>query len=213
MAKKAAHPYHYSQEKNTLQVLIDWLVPGLILFGYYQFYNFGKINPSEMVKTSGLMAITLLSLTLIIGPLTKLIPSLESLKSHRKLWGLLSFLFLFIHLLLVVNFYMKWNLLALINPANPKFPGLFTGVLAFIILLIVSLTSNKTAIKSLDPKVWKLIQTTSYLALILAVAHFYLMEQVNGVLVIKRDLGKITFGFAVVTVVARLLSPLIPKIK
>ena len=200
-----SHPYHYSVDKNLIQHLIDWGIPiGLFLL-YFNFYNFGKFNPSEMVKTSGLLAIALLALTLVVGPAARFFPALDILKAHRKFWGVTSFLFVVLHLSLVVIFYLKWNLMALVNPANPKFLGLTAGVLAFMILLLVTLTSNRKALKHLDPKLWKAIQTTSYIALILAVGHFYLMEQVNWVLVIKRLLGQITFWFAFLVIIIRLI--------
>lgn len=207
------HPYHISIDKNLTQHLIDWGVPiGLFLF-YFLFYNYGKISPSEMVKTSGLMAISLLALTLLIGPLARFVGAVDSLKAHRKFWGISSFLFLLVHIGLVITFYFKFNLGLLIDTSNPKFGGLAAGVLATIILLLVTLTSNQKALKGLSPRTWKIIQTTSYLALILAAAHFYLMEQVNGVLVIKRLLGKITLWFAVAVIIMRLIVLLLPGTK
>src|SRR3990167_2004538 len=121
--------------------LIDFGVPiGLYLL-YFQFYNFGKISPSEVIKTTGLLSITLISLTLFVGPLCRLF-----------------------------------------NPAGPKYYGLLAGLVSLIILAVVTLTSNKTALNALSPTTWKRIQSLSYLALIIAVLHFYLVESVNGVL-------------------------------
>lgn len=206
-----AHPYHYSVDKNIVQQFIDWLVPLGLFWVYFEYYNFGKFTPSEMVKTTGLMAIALLALTLIAGPLARFIPSLDILKAHRKFWGITSFLFLLLHFGLVIIFYFKFNLFRLIDPSNPKSLGLTTGLIATIILLLVTLTSNRKALKNLDPKVWKAIQTTSYLALIFALAHFFLMEQVNGVLTIKRFLGQATFAFATFVVIFRLIILFLPQ--
>lgn len=212
--KKSArnlHPYHYSIDKNIIQHLLDWAVPvGLFLLFFY-FYNFGKFSPSEMVKTSGLIAISLLALTLVVGPIARFLPFLDVLKAHRKFWGIASFLFLALHIGLVVVFYFKFNFLRLFDTSSPKFEGLFAGLLATIILLLVTLTSSQKALRSLDPKIWKIIQTTSYIALILAVAHFYLMEQVDGVLVIKRLLGRITFWFATAVIFIRLIVLFLPQ--
>lgn len=205
------HPYHYQEDKNIIQFILDWMVPVGLFLLYFIFYNFGKFSPSEMVKTSGLMAITLLALTLAIGPIARFVPALDILKAHRKFWGITSFLFLVLHLSLVVIFYFKFNILKIVDLNNPKFEGLLSGLLAAGVLLLVTLTSTKKALQNLNPKVWKLIQTTSYLALILAVLHFYLMEQVNGVLVIKRLLGRITFYFAAVVILIRLIVLILPQ--
>lgn len=188
-----------------LQVFIDFAVPAGLLYIFFAFYNNYQITPSEMVKTSGLLAITLLGLTLIIGPISRIFPALGFLKAHRKFWGILSFVVVLVHTLLVTHFFFKWDLSRFINTSNPKFPGLLSGELALIILLLVTFTSSNKIVAKLNPKTWKIIQTTSYIAMALALSHFYLMETVDGVLVIKRLLGKITFWFSVAVIVARLV--------
>ncbi len=208
--KNKAHPYHYSEEKSIIQRLIDFGVPLLIFWLYFQFYNFGKFTPHEMVKTTGLLAIALLSLTLLIGPASRFFPALDVLKAHRKFWGILSFFIALAHAALIYIFYVNYDLSKLFNPANPKYFGLLAGLTSLVILLAVTLTSNKLALNSLSPKVWKIVQSTAYLALILAVLHFYLVESVNGVLVIKRVVGQITFGFAGFVVFLRLVVSFIP---
>jgi DMSO/TMAO reductase YedYZ heme-binding membrane subunit len=90
-------------------------------------------------------------------------------------------------------------------------PGIAIGISALLVLLLVTISSNQRIIHSLHPGVWKKLQMTSYVALMFAVSHFYLMEQKDGVLVIKRSLGKITYGFAAVVILVRLLVVLLPK--
>lgn len=211
MGKVKGHPYHYWQDKNLLQQLVDYLVPVGLFFLYFFFYNFGKFTPSEMIKTTGLLSITLLGLTLVIGPLCKFFPGLNFLKAHRKMWGILSFFIAFIHMGLVLDFYYKWSLTRFIDYSNPKYPAILSGLLSLVILFFVTLTSNPKALAKLDPEVWKAIQTTSYLALILAVSHFFLMESVNGSLVIKKLLGQITFYFATVVVLLRVIIIFLPS--
>lgn len=213
MANFKAHPYHYSKEKNIIDRIIEVGIPLFLLWGYFQFYNFGKINPSEMIKTTGLWAISLLALTLIVGPLTRIFPVLNFLKAYRKTWGILSFVAAFLHMSLVYIYFYKFNLGKFIDTSNPKYGGILSGILALVILLLVTLTSNQKAINSLTPRQWKAIQTTSYLALILAILHFYLMEQVNGVLVIKRLLGQITFASTILVIILRVFIMFLPSKK
>jgi methionine sulfoxide reductase heme-binding subunit len=207
---KSAHPYHYTTDKNPLQRLIDVAVPLGLLLIYFNFYNFGKISPSEIIKTSGLMAISLLALTLVVGPLARFIPSLDVLKAHRKFWGICSFFFLAVHVSMVVIYYMQSNVLAIFDSTSPKYEGIILGFLAFLVMFVVTLSSTHAVISKLDPRLWKAVQMTSYIALILAVLHFYLVEQVNGVLAIKRELGKLTLYFAVAVVFLRLLVLMLP---
>ena len=91
--------------------------------------------------------------------------------------------------------------------------GTLSGLLALVILFLVTITSSQKALTKLSPKIWKIIQTSSYLAMALAVSHFYLMEQVNGVLVIKRLLGQITFVFSILVIALRILILLLPAKK
>lgn len=207
------HPYHYSAEKDLFQRLIDLGVPlGLFLL-YFLFYNFGKITPSEVIKTSGLLAIALLSLTLIIGSVCRFFPSLDFLKAHRKFWGISAFFVALTHVTLVFVYFYNFNFLKFIDFSNPKYLGILTGLIALFILAIVTATSTKKAVESLTPKNWKLIQNTAYLALILAVLHFYIVESKDGVLVIKRVVGQITFGFALLTILMRLFVLILPNKK
>ncbi|MBI2086273.1 ferric reductase-like transmembrane domain-containing protein [Candidatus Daviesbacteria bacterium] len=209
--RSKSHPYHYFEEKNLIQRLIDIGVPLGMFFFYFQFYNFGQFTPKEMVKTTGLLAVALLSLTLLIGPACRFFSALDVLKAHRKFWGVLSFFIALIHGILVYIFYANYNLAKLFNPASPKYYGLLAGLASLAILLTVTLTSNQKALNALNPKTWKMIQSTAFIALIFAVLHFYLVESVNGVLVIKRVVGQITFGFASFVIVFRILTSLFPR--
>lgn len=196
-----------------MKKIIDIGIPVGLFWLYFQFYNFGKISPSEMIKTTGLLAVALLSLTLFIGPACRFFPSLEILKAHRKAWGLLSFFIALTHGIFVYIFYFNYDLAKLFNPVSPKYYALLAGLVSLIILAVVTLTSNQTALNLLSPKAWKRIQSASYLALIFAVLHFYLAESTNGVLVIKRLLGQITFGFAAFVVLFRFLVILLSFLK
>lgn len=199
------HPYHYSAEKDIVQRLIDFGVPIVLFWLYFQFYNFGQFTPREMVKTTGLLAISLLSLTLLIGPACRFFPVLDVLKAHRKFWGISAFLAALTHTGLIFIYFYKFNFWKFIDFSNPKYLGILAGLLALFILALVTATSTKKAYESLSPNVWKIIQTTAYLALILAVLHFYIVESKDGVLVIKRLLGQITFGFAILVVFLRMV--------
>ncbi len=207
------HPYHYSIDKTAKHRLIDFGIPIALFLLFFIFYNFGQFNPHEMIKTSGLLSITLLGLTLAVGPLARLIPALDILKAHRKFWGILSFLVTLVHVGLVFVYYYKFNILKFIDFSNPKYIGTLSGLLALIILFLVTMTSNNKALTKLSPKTWKIIQTTSYLALALAVAHFYIIESTDGVLIIKRLLGQITLVFSVLVIALRILILFLPAKK
>jgi DMSO/TMAO reductase YedYZ heme-binding membrane subunit len=208
-----AHPHHYHVEKNLVHRTLDWGVP-ILIFGYfYFFYNNQQITPVEMIKTTGLWSITLLALTLVIGPISKFLPFLEVLKANRKIWGILSFLILATHMLLVVHVFWKWDLTRFFAFDNPRYPGIGAGLAATLILLVVTLTSFESSILKMSPRTWKIIQTTSVLALILAFVHFFLMESKDWVLTIKRAPGQYAFWFVGIVVAVRILMLFIPRKK
>ena len=77
-------------------------------------------------------------------------------------------------------------------------------MIALGILLLVTLTSNQKAIDSMSPKTWKIIQSTSYLALVFALLHFYLLSLEEGVFILKNLLIQIIFWFSAVVLVLRI---------
>ena len=196
------HPFHDDTPKHIHHHMTDWGVPiGLFLL-YFFFYNFGKVTMSEMIKTSGLLAIALLSVTLVVGPLSRFIHHCNNLKINRKFWGIAAFLVAVVHGSLSIISY---------GVSETKLLGFVFGLIATVILLLVTVSSHKSIIHKLHPGVWKRLQTASYLALLLAVGHFFFMEQKEGVLVIKRLAGQITFWFASVVLLIRLIVYLFPK--
>ncbi len=190
--------------RNLLINGVNLLVPAFIFILYFVFYNFGKISPSEMVKSTGLTSISVLTLTMTVGPLVYFVPGLNFLKIHRKVWGIAALLFALAHVALVFVYYFKFNWYRFIDTGNPKFTGLLFGLLPLLVMLVIVSVSNRRAMLILSPRTWAAIQSTSYLALALSLAHFFLIEQTNGVLVIKRTFGIITFSFVTAVVLVRL---------
>ena len=213
MSRKSSNLNQYSKDEKATGALLAFGVPILLLILFFAFYNHFQFNVKEMIKTTGLLAIALLSLTLAIGPLSRILSFFEGLKTYRKIWGILSFLIALTHGVLVYIFFFHYDLHKFIDTSNTKFEGILSGLLALIILFLLTLTSNQKAINYLGPKVWKIIQTVSYIALVLAVLHFYVMESTNGVLVIKRLLGRITFWSALAVVIIRILVQFLPARK
>ena len=198
------HPYHYSKNKKLLDRLLDFGVPVALFLLLFFFYNQAQFTPREMVKNTGLLAISLLAITLAVGPLSRLIPILEFLKTYRKVWGILSFVAALTHMSLIFIFYFQHNFGRFIDFGNPKYLNVLTGMIALGILLLVTLTSNQKAINSMSPKTWKIIQSTSYLALVFALLHFYLLSLEEGVFILKNLLIQIIFWFSAAVLVLRI---------
>ena len=206
---KDSHPYHYSKKKVTLDRIVDFGVPMVLFLLFFFFYNQAQFTPKEMVKNTGLLSISLLAITLAVGPFSKLIPPLEFLKAYRKVWGILSFVAAFTHISLIFIFFFHFDLTRFIDFGNPRYPNILTGLIALGILSLVTLTSNQKALNLMHPKMWKAVQTTSYLALVFAMLHFYLLSLEDGIFVMKNLLVQFTFWFSALVLTLRILVLLI----
>lgn len=128
----------------------------------------------------GQITLVLLSVNLLLGILIDLwrpLPSwLRFAIQERRFWGISSFLILVLH----VFFYF-------LNEAfEPKaWTQVFTktylilGALAFVILLIMAVTSNNWAVRKLRGPRWKRLQRIVYAAQVLILLHVISIEKAD----------------------------------
>ncbi len=204
------HLPHPDFDNQTTRRRIDiwfyhFLIPLAVFVLYFVTYNKFKFTTSEMIKTTGLWSITLLSITLLVGPLAKYIKFFNFVKVHRKFWGISSFFIALTHFILVIYKYYQWDFVAALSFSNPKVAPVWAGMVATILLFLITITSNKKSMEIMGAKKWKLLQTMSYLALAFVLLHFYLAETKDGVLVIKRFMGRFAMGFGVFAIVVRIV--------
>lgn len=204
---------HTEFEKKLINKIVDWTVPIAIFLLFLIFYNHFKISYSQMIKNTGLTAITLLGITLFVGPAGKFFKFANQLKIHRKFWGISSFYFGVAHATLAFYKHYNISLSELFNPQDEHFTGIISGLASLILLFLITITSNKKSIDWLGAKRWKAFQTLSYLALFLAILHFYLMETTAGAFVIRRLLGKIAFAFSIIVIILRIAVWIISRLQ
>ncbi len=208
---KNRRPYRLRERKRRRQPLLDWAVPIGLFALYFFVYSAGEVDPEGMMKTTGLVALALLSVTLLAGPVGRFFPRLGFIQAHRKFWGIASFFFVLVHVALAFWYDFKVTLPAIFPLDSPERLGLFAGIAAFTLLFAVALSSAKRIIRAMDPRVWKSVQLVSYLALLFAVIHGYLMEQGSGLLGTKRTIEQTTYAVAVVALIMKVLVLLSPK--
>lgn len=115
----------------------------------------------------GNSALWLLALTLLISPLRSYLKI--NLLPYRRLLGLFAFFYAFMHAMLFIAIDQQFNLPGLIHEVTTK-PFITFGMGAFIILLVMALTSTK----KLFPK-FKGWHKLVYIAVVLIAIH-YLMS-------------------------------------
>ena len=132
------------------------------------------IDPIKMLyTTTGIGAISLLLLSLL--PSTcKRVCHFNFLR-YRKTIGLLSFLYVLLHVSVFVVLDSEFDYITIFEKSLKK-PFIYVGVIAFVILLFMTLTS----FKKLFAKYSKYHKAV-YLALALALLHSFWAQKVAGV--------------------------------
>ena len=133
-----------------------------------------------IIRSSALIAIVLLHLVLMIGPLCRLNSAFLPLLYNRRHLGVILFLFAAIHgIFNLIQFHSLGNvgILESLFTSNTKytsleaFPFQVLGFFALIILLLMAASSHDFWLKNLKPSVWKSLHMGVYLAYGLVVLH------------------------------------------
>jgi len=190
--------------RRAIQVAL-WL-PALIL-AVLAFAGYLTVNPVQTaIQRTGQIAIVLLALSFASSPV-KWVTGWHFLSFLRKTFGLYAFYYAVIHVILfsVVDYGLDIGLLAGALTARPF---IIVGLIVFIILLAMAVTSNRPA-KARLGKNWKRLHRLVYIAAPLAGLHF--------AWALKGDLfrlsGNIFWPAVYLTVVIVLLVLRIPAVR
>ena len=136
-----------------------------------------QANPlQELLISTGYAAATMLVMLLWISPLRLMFPSftlLRALHSQKRILGLGVFSYVLLHFLLYLV--DRSNLYEIVEDFSRIF--LLSGTIAFLILLILALTSTNQKIRKLGAKRWKMIHRVVYVAAGLVLLHMLLKEK------------------------------------
>jgi len=151
-------------------VFVLGLIPLLRLFilGYL-----GDLtaNPIEFItRSTGTWTITFLCMTLAMSPL-RWITGFSQWVQLRKTLGLFTFFYGFLHFTIWYWLDHNLNFLAMISDVIKR-PFIAMGFIAFVIMSLLAITSNQTAMRLLGGK-WKMLHRFIYLIAILAVIHYF----------------------------------------
>ena len=163
--------------KNKPVVLVLLLLPSFIWIGMFLKGNLG-VNPIDILMDKlGEMALRLLILVLVVSSLSKII-FLRSLQNLRRLIGLVTFYYIFLHLTCYVFLDHFFNFLFILKDVVKR-PFITYGFLSFVLLIPLVFTSTNNMLKKLTFKVWKKIHYLIYLVTVLVLLHFYLLTKAD----------------------------------
>ena len=121
----------------------------------------------------GELALQLFVAVLAITPLRDWIG--VNLIRFRRALGLLTFFYVFLHLL--VWLVLDVQVLSQIWADILKRPYITIGMLAFVLMLPLAVTSNNLSIRRLGPKRWRQLHKLTYAAGILGAVHFVMVAK------------------------------------
>ena len=145
---------------------------GLFYFGLND--ALGADPVKTLIHNSGLTAVILLLITLVISPLAQRLPCADLIK-FRRLFGVYAFFAALYHLSIFTVFDLQMNIALLISEIIRR-PYITVGLITFILLLALSLTSFDR-IKRKMGKHWQSLHNYVYLTLFLALLHFSWSEK------------------------------------
>ena len=171
-----------------LAVFVNALVPlALLLWDLYR----KQVGPNPLdfaTKTTGMLTLIFLSLTVAVTPLRKIF-GVNSLVKVRRMLGLFAFFYGSLHLLTYVWFDRLFNFIS-VGQDVVKRPFILAGMTAFVLMVPLAITSTNKMVKRLGGKSWARLHRLVYLAAIAGVVHFWML--------VKSDTRlPLTFGFIV----------------
>jgi len=144
----------------------------------------------EFYRDFGVLGWWILLFVVLIRPLSDILPKLGILKTLtilRKELGIISGIFILAH---GIGFLLKKDLPVIVSLFSPKFWNFQSffgwGSLGLFLAIILLLTSNKWAIKSLK-KYWKPVQRLVYLLVLATAIHIGLVnseEKISSAIIV-----------------------------
>jgi len=150
------------------------VVPGIWVF-YQAVNNQLGADPLKALEFQlGLYALQLLIAALLITPLRNLL-NINLIKFRRAI-GLMAFFYVLAHFTTYLWLDQQWGWAAIIKDITKR-PYIIIGVLSFLALVPLAITSNNRSIKRLGAASWKKLHRLAYFAAIGGAVHYVLLRK------------------------------------
>lgn len=131
-------------------------------------------NPIEVLtRDTGVWALRFLFLTLTISPILFFTKS-QAIGSVRRMLGLFSFFYACLHMLLYLWLDQFFDVRAIIDDIIER-PFITVGLLSFLALIPLAVTSNRYMMIKLGGQRWNRLHQLVYYIAIGAVIHFFML--------------------------------------
>ena len=131
---------------------------------------------SDLRDFTGRYGAYLLLISLLFTPLSQRFNWVKRNLSMRRNIGVWGFIYATMHLLIwiTLEFYYDWQLM-LDEIAGNLF--ILLGILAFILLTPLAITSNHRAVKYFGYRKWQLLHTLTYVAVAAVIVHHFMAQK------------------------------------
>lgn len=140
-------------------------------------------NPGEyLTRETGTWALALLTVSLGVTPLRRLTKWNAVIKLRRML-GLFAFFYALLHVLTWIVLIHYFEVTYMLQDVLER-PFITVGMMAFLILLALAVTSNQLSIRALGRR-WQLLHRLAYVAAIGSVIHFLWLVKADTTLPVR----------------------------
>jgi sulfoxide reductase heme-binding subunit YedZ len=130
-------------------------------------------NPIEDIRNrTGIWTLRFLMITLSVTPLRR-ITGWPSLIRFRRMLGLFAFFYAFVHFITYIWLDQAFAFDEIVKDMFTTRPFIISGVVSFILLVPLAITSTKKWIRRLGGKRWQMIHRLIYLSAAVGVLHYY----------------------------------------
>ena len=160
---------------NKLLLFVNGLIPLLLLSSDWYWGSLGA-NPIEFfLRTTGILTLIFLFVTLAITPLRRLLGWNQLIKFRRML-GLYAFFHGCVHLITYSIFDKSLDLRAIIGDIWQR-PFIAVGMLALTLMIPLAVTSTNGMVRRLGGKNWQKLHRLIYLIAILGLIHYFWIQK------------------------------------
>ncbi len=175
-------PILWNRQKKIYDLILwSGIVLYITIFYFFQFYiNDNATFETTTIRAFGTLAILMLHIILAIGPWSRINKKALILLYNRRHFGVSFFLIASIHAgFSILQFHANGNIHPLISIFTSNthylsfyyFPFQTLGFIAYIIFMIMALTSHDYWLQVLSPNIWKTLHLLVYVAYGLLIAH------------------------------------------
>jgi methionine sulfoxide reductase heme-binding subunit len=152
-------------------VFLVCLVPALWLAWDIYAGNLSA-NPLEDLRNrTGIWTLRFLMITLTVTPLRR-ISDWHSLIRFRRMLGLFAFFYALIHFITYIWLDQFFDFDAILDDITKR-PFIISGLVSFVLMLPLAVTSTKKWIGRLGGKRWQMLHRLIYISGIAGVMHYY----------------------------------------